>query len=248
MPPMKKLIQDKAVELLAANPEGLRYTQLQSKLQLDFPGTPPNTIAGATWNLHVARKGSVFKPTRGLFKHTGTNDEEVETTVQEPLKCTEEQFYKPFAQWIKSELGECTEADSLGGNRFGRKWGTPDVVGVYKSSARDIVKFNPEIVTAEIKINPSDAITAFGQAVAYRLFSSKVYLVEPDTMLPEDQDRIEALCILFGIGLVLFKVDPEAPEFQIRVRARRYAPDMFYMNEFAGRLYEVDASLFRKLF
>lgn len=34
------------------------------------------------------------------------------------------------------------------------KWGTPDVVGVYKPLASQLIKFDLEIVSAEIKIDP----------------------------------------------------------------------------------------------
>jgi hypothetical protein len=54
--------------------------------------------------------------------------------------------------------------------------------------------------------------------------------------------------LLFGIGLVLFQPDIEQPDFEIRVRAQRYYPDMYYVNEFADRLYQIDPSLFNQLF
>jgi len=47
---------------------------------------------------------------------------------------------------------------------------------------------------------------------------------------------------------VLFKLTPEDPEFQIRVRAQRYSPDMFYVNEFAERVYQLDVEMFNTLF
>ena len=80
------------------------------------------------------------------------------------------------------------------------------------------------------------------------MFSSKVYLVEPSTMSHEDQERIEALCILFGVGLIVFDLDVERPNFRIRVRARRFAPDMSYVNEFAHKLYQAKRDVFRRLF
>ena len=58
----------------------------------------------------------------------------------------------------------------------------------------------------------------------------------PASMTLEDQSRLEALCMLFGVGLVLFALAPKAPDFQIRVRAQKFTPDMFYVNEFAERL------------
>ena len=87
--------------------------------------------------------------------------------------------------------------------------------------------FPIEIVSAEIKIDPLAPVVAFGQAVAYRLFSTKTYIAMPTTLTEEDQSRLESLCMLFGVGLVLFDPNKDAPQFSIRVRAQRFSPDMF---------------------
>ena len=128
------------------------------------------------------------------------------------------------------------------------KWGTPDVIGVYKPLASNLIKFPLEIIAAEIKIDPAAPVVAFGQAVAYRLFSSKTYIAMPTTLTEEDQSRLEALCMLFGVGLVLFNLDIDDPRFSIRVRAQRFSPDMFYVNEFADRLRLYDHEIFESLF
>jgi hypothetical protein len=128
------------------------------------------------------------------------------------------------------------------------RWGTPDVIGVYKPLASNLIKFPIEVVSAEIKIDPQAPVVAFGQAIAYRLFSSKTYIAMPTSLTEEDQSRLESLCMLFGMGLVLFDLNLEKPEFTIRVRAQRFSPDMFYVNEFADRLRVFDADVFEKLF
>jgi len=48
----------------------------------------------------------------------------------------------------------------------------------------------------------------------------------------------------FGFGLVLFDLDKDNLNFSIRVRAQRFSPDMFYVNEFADRLRLRDAEVF----
>lgn len=243
------LIRNKAVELLKNSPKGLRYSELMTELANHFPDMSDGwTIANAAWNIHVTRSKEVYKPSRGLFKYRFSGEEEISEIEKPPSALKEEDFYEPFANWLKGDLGECSEAIALGANYMGKKWGTPDVIGIYKSSPGDIISFATEIISAEVKINPSDPITAFGQAVAYRLFSSKVYLVEPTTMPLEDQDRIEALSILFGVGLILFDLNPQSPNFRIRVRAQRYNPDMFYANEFASKLRDTNKEAFKKLF
>jgi len=249
MPSKTDLIRDKAVELIRSNPEGVRYTELQRQLQNYFPSTSLDKFANSVWNLHITRGKEIYKPTRGLFKYRFAGEEEIGEIIEKPPPTVqEEDFYEPFSDWLKNVLGECSEAIALGGSYLGKKWGTPDVIGIYKPSIKNVIKFPHEIISAEIKINPLDPITAFGQAIAYRLFSSKVYLVEPSTMPPEDLDRIEGLCILFGIGLILFDLNPQNPNFMIRVRAQRYNPDMFYANEFADKLYNVRKDVFNKLF
>jgi len=165
-----------------------------------------------------------------------------------PARLREEEFYEPFAEWLKNELDEATVAVPLGGAGLQKKWGTPDVVGVYKPLASHRIKFDIEIVAAEIKIDPQTPVIAFGQAAAYRLFAAKSYVVMPATISEEDYSRLEALCMLFGIGLVLFDTNLEDPSFRIRVRAQRFSPDMFYVNEFAERMYQIDAATFNKLF
>jgi proteasome subunit B (beta)-like protein len=157
-------------------------------------------------------------------------------------------FYEPFAEWLKNDLDEVTDVASLGGASMKTKWGTPDVIGVYKPLAGNLIKFPLEIVSVEIKIDPQAPVVAFGQAMAYRLFSAKTYVAMPTTLSEEDQSRLESLAMLFGIGLVLFDVDKDNPRFSIRVRAQRFSPDMFYVNEFAERLKFHDAQIFELLF
>jgi hypothetical protein len=78
---------------------------------------------------------------------------------------------------------------------------------VLKPRAQDLLKFEPQIVAAEIKIDPSQPVTAFGQAVAYRLFAHKSYIVVPNTTSDEDLARLKALCTINGVGLVTFSAD-----------------------------------------
>lgn len=54
--------------------------------------------------------------------------------------------------------------------------------------------------------------------------------------------------MLFGIGLALFDLSLSDPNFVIRVRAQRYLPDMFYVNEFADRLRQHNSEVFEHLF
>jgi hypothetical protein len=134
---------------------------------------------------------------------------------------------------VLGELGECTKAIPLGGKKFQDKWGTPDVIGIFKSRESDIIKVPIEIVTAEIKTDASNLITAFGQACSYKLFSNRSYLVIPKQSPEEDLGRLDSLCMIFGLGLILFdNTTPTTPEFEIRVRAAKHEPDVFYANKY----------------
>jgi len=229
-------ILQKAVELLENEPAGLRYTDLCKRILSAVPGAAKNTVKTQTAKLAVERPKEVYKPARGLFRHVRFREipakvENVATAGVVEKHVDEEAFYRPFAEWLQNELEEVTKAVVLGGNRFRDKWGTPDVIGKRQSKASDIVSFPTEIVSAEIKLDASSLITAFGQACAYKLFSHKSYLVVPRNSPEEDLQRLDALCMIFGIGLVLFDAtNPESPSFDIRVRAAKHEPDMFYVN------------------
>jgi len=114
----------------------------------------------------------------------------------------------------------------------GTKWGTPDVIGVRVASRDDLIKFQEEVTSAEIKIDTQGLITAFGQACAYKLFSHRSYIVVPKASPQEDRDRLTALAQIFGIGLVFFNANSlDQPDFDIQVRATRNEPDYFYLNQ-----------------
>jgi len=159
--------------------------------------------------------------------------EEIEEAPPIVREIREEDFYKPFADWLMNEVEETTKAIPLGGNKFRDKWGTPDVIGIRESRRSDILIFPTEIVSAEVKADTRDLITAFGQACSYRLFSHKCYIVIPKNSPEEDILRIDTLCLIFGMGLVLFNNDNiDQPEFEIRVRPLKHEPDMLYVNRY----------------
>jgi len=237
MPTSREKIISKAIELLGQNPSGTRYSDLVRRIHEEFPDIPVNTIHGTVWNLDTRVPEKVYKPARGLFRHTQFREEGVseEELIPSPVipHASEEDFYQPFADWLVNELEECTKAIPLGGNRFKDKWGTPDVVGIREPRKSDIIKPPTEIVSAEVKLDTANLITAFGQACAYKLFSHKSYVVIPNDSLEEDIARLDALCRIFGVGLILFdRTNPEAPGFEIRVRAAKHEPDMFYANKY----------------
>lgn len=236
-------IKAKAFELLEQHPEGLRYSDLHSKIQAADSSFNSNTINGCIWNLDAVFPDKVYKPSKGLFrllKHKPPESEipDIATVAQiSTSRVKEEDFYVPFADWLKNEIEDVTHAIPLGGNIFKDKWGTPDVIGKRESKRSDIIKGPIEIVSAEIKTETIQLVTAFGQACAYKLFSHKVYLVVPRQSQDEEISRLDSLCQIFGIGLVKFDADsPAAPDFQILVRPSRHEPDHFYTNKYMARI------------
>jgi len=230
----KVRIAKKAIEVLAHEREGLRYSVLLERLKTEFPETPVNTIRGILVGLAEYRPQEIYRPAKGLFQHAKFRDIGFRAGVETPDPTTrvrEQDFYARFAEYLLEDLEECTKCIPLGGNTFQDKWGTPDVIGIRKARESDIVKLPTEIITAEVKLDTRGLITAFGQACSYRLFSHRCYLVIPKTSLVQDLDRLESLCLALGLGLVLFdSSDAANPDFSIRVRAARTEPDTFYVN------------------
>ena len=238
MPTIGEKITDIALDQLRMHPDGVRYADLVRLVQAVDGSLKTNTVHGTVWDLATRLPEKVYKPSRGLFRLLEFRDKDTDQLKAEfvpkpPKKTKEEDFYVPFADWLVNDLEECTKAISLGGNRFRDKWGTPDVIGKRESRKSDILQIPTEIISAEIKTDVAQLVTAFGQACAYCLFSHKSYLVIPGESPKDEIDRLDSLCQVFGIGLILFDVSAaQDPKFDIRVRPRRQEPDMFYTNKY----------------
>jgi hypothetical protein len=226
-------ITNKARAFLEGEPEGLRYSVLVKRLVEALPQIPPNTIHGTVWNLDAKHPDEFYKPAKGVFRHVKFKDGEPQAPeVPAVPKIKEEDFYASFAEYLVKELEECSKAIVVGGNKFKDKWGTPDVLGVLRPKPTDIFPFPTEIVAAEVKLDYAGLITAFGQACAYKLFPHKSYIVVPASAQQADISRLDSLCMIFGIGLIVFEsTNPKEPNFQIMTRAVRHEPDMFYVNK-----------------
>jgi len=251
-----KQIGELAKAYLKKSDEGVRWNTLVKDLAAANPETPVNTIWGATQKL-FKDDPKIQKVSKGIYTYGEAKAQQIETPKSEAKaevvgvsgkSVKEEDFYEPFAKWLRDGLDEVTEAIPIGGNVFKGKWNTPDVIGVLRPLTGDLIKFAPQIVSAEIKVDPSQPVTAFGQAISYRLFSHKCYLVLPDTTSADDLDRVEALATVFGLGLVKFTVNPGDPNFQLVVRATLSEPDMIYVNQMAKHLNNYDSKAFDRLF
>ena len=260
----RKQIQDAAIALLRAEPGGVRWSEVLKRLTISYPDTPANSIRGAT---HALFSGDhrIEKVARGTYRllsadaaddrETIAHDEavaqtpvEVETADHRRVTYVEADFYHSFAEWLVDVAEEVNAAVALGGSVLRGKWGTPDVIGVLKPRTQDMLKFEPQIVSAEIKIDPNQPVVAFGQAVAYRLFSHKSYIVVPNSTGEDDMGRLKALCSIHGVGLVSFTLDAEAPDYTTLVLPAQASPDMFYANQMLRRLLAAEPAAFERLF
>lgn len=260
----RKQIQEKAIRILDDSPGGIRWSDLLRRTLAGEPETPANSVHGAVHAL-LTTSPEIVKVARGTYQLARHQDAqsraaveedraasaevvEIETPAHERVRVSESDFYGAFRDWLIDVAEEVNEAVVLGGSVLRGKWGTPDVIGVLKPRAQDLLKFEPQIVSAEIKIDPTQPVVAFGQAIAYRLFSHKSYIVVPTTTSEDDLSRLKALCTIHGVGLVTFALDTEAPDFTTIVLPALASPDMFYANQMLRRLLEADAKLFNKLF
>ena len=260
----KKEIQAAARAVLERETGGIRWVQLLKAVEAEHPETPHNSIHGAVHAL-LNSADDIVKVARGTYQMSKYQDQtaagltsevpepstavvQVQTTNHGKVTLQESDFYESFAHWLEETAEEVTVATAVGGNLLKQKWGTPDVIGVLRPQAHDIVKFESQIISAEVKIDPAQPVVAFGQAVAYKLFSHKSFVVMPNTTGEDDLARLKALCSIYGVGLVAFTLDKEAPDYTILVPAQQTNPDMFYVNQMARRLLEISKPIFTKLF
>jgi hypothetical protein len=259
---MGKRIETEAINVLQDKDyaDGIKVSDLKAKIASRHPSIPPGTIAQyvsdfATKGDKIRRlQRGVVALVESMVPSSPVPFESASTEASQEQKAEaakEATFYEPFSKWLVNEAQEVTEAVALGGGALRGKWGTPDVIGVYKPKPSDLIKFPAEIVSIEIKTDPGAAITAFGQAISYRLFSHKTIIAMADAIEKSEDanSRLKSLCHLFGVGYVVFDRDNVViPNFRLVVPPRRFDPDMDYVNEFATRLLGVNKTHFNKLF
>ena len=232
----KARIINTALRILDGNPDGVRSGDIVQGVVAANPQKSLNTIRTTIGQLDTHCPEKVYKPGRGLLQllkyREGVAVDRPPAELTPVRRLAEELFYEPFSVYLRDELEECTIAIPLGGNIFKDKWGTPDVIGILESHKNDPMKFDTEIVSAEIKVDASALITAFGQACSYKLFSHRTYIVVPRSAPKEDIDRLDALCMIFGIGFIVFDASNHTtPRFEIKVRASKHTPDRFFVNK-----------------
>lgn len=61
-------IYTRLFELLEQHPEGLRWSELISKIKASDPNFHPKTINGSIWKVVERFPDKVYKPSKGLFR------------------------------------------------------------------------------------------------------------------------------------------------------------------------------------
>jgi hypothetical protein len=140
-----KEIKELAREIVLSHPEGIRFKDIVAKIVAKHPdATNRTTIEAQVANYLVpAYPAEISKPTRGLYIPVGSAVAAAAPAALPILHRAEEEFYEPFARYLHNDLEEATAAVTLGGATFKSKWGTPDVIGVYRPLTHDLVKFTP---------------------------------------------------------------------------------------------------------
>ena len=104
----RELIQQKAIELLANEAQGIRSSVLTSRINEILPSIKRNSVRGALVNILVAHPEQVYKPSYGLFRHinfkesNSDNTRRPENIVQETK---DEEFYDSIGDWLNKEYG-----------------------------------------------------------------------------------------------------------------------------------------------
>lgn len=66
--PVTRIINEKALEIIGNNPEGIRWVDLIKQIQASDPSLHPKTINGCVWKLVEKYPDKVYKPKKGIFR------------------------------------------------------------------------------------------------------------------------------------------------------------------------------------
>lgn len=245
----KEEIRRKAFEILSM-PEfknGIRFTTLVKKV-VSETGENENTCNGSLYNLPKELPDKISRPYRGLFI-LKENEKFLKDVIEQNfekkpnIKLDENSIYQPAKDYLLSRE-ECTHAVIVGGNIFGKKWGTPDILGAIRANSDAVYKPPLEIIAIEIKDEGYSPVEALGQAMAYKLFSHRTWLILPDD---NDLDRIEGIAISANIGLISFSKESDGFDFVTLNRPIAGHPDFAEVNNILEELKRKDKRKYNEL-
>ncbi len=123
-----------------------------------------------------------------------------------------------------------TYAVGGGGKIVGKKGGTPDILGVIRANSDAVYRPILELIAVEIKKEGYSPVEALGQAMAYKLFAHRTWLILPDDD-HADIERIQGIAITANVGLISFLRKSEGLDFTTLNRPISGRPDLNEVNE-----------------
>lgn len=238
-------LDQKIFEALSEMQGAARNSEVIKRVLEKHPTTNRSSVASKISALKKSKPEDFGSAGNGWISLAGSEGaaaqpEDTTLDVNDPQ---ESALYEPVRRFlIEDEL--VTAAEITGSSRMNRKWGNPDLFGIVKPAASDPYKFPLEFIALEVKRDTTNLVTAFGQAASYRLFSHQSYVVVPCDEKSAEYRRIDALCELFGIGLIDFSFSNNEASFRVQVRPVTHAPDHAYVNDFLTKL---DRATYNKL-
>ena len=212
----------------------LQRSSIIERAMAAMPGVNRHTIEGNISRMNA--ENIITQLERGIWALPGFVEPNEKDTLKTKVakRPGEYAFYKSFAEWLLA-YGNCTDAIPLGGSALGDKWMTPDVVGIDEVPNNSMYRGSEitAFVSAEIKVSTTDneIIRGFGQACSYLYFSHKSILVIPKDASDKVKVRMESLCRLIGLGLVLFDASNAVdPDFRISLQPIHREPDVVALN------------------
>lgn len=141
-----------AIVHLEQEPAGLRFQDLARRICASDPSLNVNTVKTMTSSLHERYGDLVYKPSRGLFRHTKFRESERDACGHDvlPAGSPEDHVADAFANWLVSELGQSTTAVALNSDHFGPDWSTPRVIAKRELNQSDIIHTSVEIMLLKL--------------------------------------------------------------------------------------------------
>ena len=239
-------IRQKAVQILSRpeNKSGMRFTALLNAVSNELEENL-NTCNGSLYNFPKECPEKVSRPYRGLFI-LKENEQYLKDLAELGVldeKTSEADIYEPAKNYLLGKE-ECSHAVVIGGNTFGKKWGTPDILGSIRASSDAVYQPALEIIAVEVKNAGYSPVEALGQAMAYKLFAHRTWLILPED---SDLDRIEGIAMSANIGLISFTEGTGGYSFTTLNRPVSGYPDFNEVNRTLDDLKKKDKKSFNIL-
>ena len=170
-------------------------------------------------------------------------DDKVEKETLARSRILETKLYPPFLAnlqlWAKDQgwLQHVVNQLAFQGRRStGGTWTRPDFIAIGYRRFDYTPGIVRDIVTFEVKPSACGVEAVF-ETAAHSRVATKSYLAihtPDDGSSTIDLDRIEAECVRFGVGLILFPDGAKYDGWQFRVEPNRQEPDPFNVDEFVS--------------